>query len=238
MASINKLGNITARCPGCDGALSTFEYAPEGHELGRVIITVSERHDTIPIQFRLFRCAGCGIGGLGRIKMMNLNRGYPKGIWELLHFTPEVKERLQLPKAVPRGIVREFREAEVCAESGCYRASAAMFRSVLDKTLRANGYKTKELRDLKLQIDAAANDGVITKARQRRAHEEVRVFGNDVLHDEWHAIKEEDVEPAHLYTQRILEDLYDDRESVLAQLKSAGREADELKPKEPVTKTP
>jgi Domain of unknown function (DUF4145) len=102
-----------------------------------------------------------------------------------------------------------------------------MFRSVLDKTLRANGYKENERTNLKLQIDMAADDGVITEARKRRAHEEVRVLGNDVLHDEWHEIPAEDVEAARHYMQRILEDLYDDRESVLRLLRDAGRVPDE-----------
>lgn len=174
---------------------------------------------------------------LGKIRRMGQRQDYPSDIWVLLGFYPEVKERLKLPKQVPTGLVNEFREAERCAEAGCYRAAAAMFRSVLDKTMRANGYKTKTLRDLKAQIDAAAADGVITQARQRRAHEEVRVLGNDILHEEWRAIEEEDVQATHFYSQRILEDLYDDRESVLAQLKKAGRMADELKENEPETET-
>ena len=89
--------------------------------------------------------------------------------------------------------------------------------------MRANGYKTKDLKDLAKQIDAAATDGIITKARQRRAHEEIRVLGNDVLHDEWHEIPPEDVEAARHYCQRILEDFYDDRASVEQLLITAGR---------------
>lgn len=132
---------------------------------------------------------------------------------------------------MPTGIKREFREAEVCAENECYRAAAAMLRSVLDKTLRANGYNTRENKNLKQQIDAAAADGVITKARQKRAHEEVRVLGNDVLHDDWHEITEEDVDVSRQYLQRLLEDFYDDRPSVLALLKAANRTPDDAKPK-------
>ena len=104
-----------------------------------------------------------------------------------------------------------------------------MFRSVLDKTLRANGYKEKRGTNLEQQIDMAAADGVITEARKKRAHEEVRVLGNDVLHDEWHEIPAQDVEAARHYMQRILEDLYDDRESVLGLLRAAKRVADEDK---------
>ena len=167
----------------------------------------------------------------GIIKMMDVHGSYPQDIWELLDFYPEAKQRLPLPKEVPVGIKREFREAEICSESRCYRAAAAMLRSVLDKTLRANGYNPRENKNLKQQIDAAAADGVITKARQKRAHDEVRVLGNDVLHDDWHEIEEDDVEVSRLYLQRLLEDFYDDRPSVLALLTTAGRSPEELKPK-------
>ncbi len=123
----------------------------------------------------------------------------------------------------------------MCVEHDCYRAGAALFRSVLDKTMRANGYKTKEAKNLRDQIDEAAADGVITAARQRRAHEEVRVLGNDVLHDDWHQISLEDVEAAHHYVQRILEDVYDDRDSVLKLLRNAARVPEEDKERGPST---
>lgn len=225
MASINSQGNVIARCPGCDGAKSTFEYLVDGQELGSTtrVYQSSPSDDPVTVRFQIFRCAGCGRGAMGTIKMMNLGRGYPRDVWELLDFYPEAKERLPLPKMVPVGIVNEFREAEMCAEAKCPRAAAALFRSVLDKTLRANGYKTAERQSLKAQIDDAAKDGVITAARQKRAHEEVRVLGNDVLHDEWAPVNPEDVEAAHKYSQRVLEDFYDDRESVEKLLTAAGR---------------
>jgi hypothetical protein len=49
------------------------------------------------------------------------------------------------------------------------------------------------------------------------------VLGNDVLHDEWRAVTEDEFEQAHHYAQRILEDFYDDRTSVEALLISKGR---------------
>jgi hypothetical protein len=98
--------------------------------------------------------------------------------------------------------------------------------------LRANGYKTNKGETLAAQIDEAAKDGVITASRQRKAHEEIRVLGNDVLHDEWHEIPKEDVEAARHYCQRILEDFYDDRESVIKLLRGASRVPDEDKKKE------
>jgi hypothetical protein len=154
---------------------------------------------------------------------------YPRHVAELISFYPEAKERLPLPEAVPEGIQKEFREAELCLETGCCRAAAALFRSALDKTLLANGYKTGRS-NLKTRIDEAAKDGVITAARKKRAHEDIRVLGNDILHDEWRVLTEQDVEPAHHYIQRILEDLYDDRESVLKELIAAGRTPDDANP--------
>ncbi|ANH72229.1 hypothetical protein ACS15_1460 [Ralstonia insidiosa] len=53
------------------------------------------------------------------------------------------------------------------------------------------------------------------------------MLGNDVLHEEWREIPEVDVEAARQYAQRILEDFYDDRESVLALVRSKGRVPDE-----------
>lgn len=233
MAKINKLGNITASCPGCNGSTSTFEYIHQGKELGFTVVKVRKPYarfdEEVDAQFRLYRCAGCGMGGLGYVKMREQGAKYPTDIYELIWFMPEARQRLPLPKTVPEGIRNEFREGEKCMEHGMLRAAAGMFRSVLDKTLRANGYRTNKGESLAAQIDESAKDGVITAARQRRAHEEIRVLGNDVLHDEWHEIPEEDVEAAHHYCQRILEDFYDDRDSVLRLLRDAGRVPDEDK---------
>jgi hypothetical protein len=148
---------------------------------------------------------------------------YPGQKRQIVAFAWDAVERLGLPASVPEGIVSEFREGERCLEAACYRAAAGMFRSVLDKTLRANGYKEKRGTTLEQQIDAAALDGVITASRQKRAHEEIRVLGNDVLHDAWKKVAEEDVLAARQYAQRILEDFYDDRDSLLKLLAEKGR---------------
>jgi len=127
---------------------------------------------------------------------------------------------LDIPISVPEGIRNEFAEAELCASVQAWRAASALLRSTLEKTLRANGYKKGTLRD---RIDEAAMDGVITEARKKRAHEDIRVLGNDVLHDEWREVEGNEFNSAHRYAQRILEDLYDDRASVEALLKAKGR---------------
>lgn len=144
----------------------------------------------------------------------------------ILNFYPLTIETAILPPEVPEDITKEFREAETCAAFGANRAATALFRSVLEKALKANGY-TKEndsrLTDLYKRIDAATADGVITQARQKRAHEDIRSLGNDVLHDNWRQISSEEVQAAHKYMQRILEDLYDDRKTVEAILISKKR---------------
>jgi hypothetical protein len=181
------------------------------------------------VVFILCRCCGCGSGAIAAVEMKAVSTAvYPTGAEKILWFYPEAKERLPLPASVPEGIKNEFREAEKCIEADCPRAAAGMFRSVLDKTMRANGYKG--VGNLQQQIEAAASDGVITESRKKRAHEDIRVLGNDVLHDEWQPVEVEQVEPAHHYAQRILEDLYDDRSTTLNLLRSKGRKPDEDKP--------
>jgi hypothetical protein len=49
------------------------------------------------------------------------------------------------------------------------------------------------------------------------------VFTQIGLHDDWIEITIQDVEAARHYCQRILEDFYDDRASVLELLREAGR---------------
>ena len=116
------------------------------------------------------------MGGLGVIKLTGYCK-YPKDIRKLLSFHPEAKEKLKLPDGVPEGIVNEFREAEACLENDCFRAAAALFRSVLDKTLRDNGYKPPDKYvNLEKQIDAACQDGLITSARRKKAHKTIWVF--------------------------------------------------------------
>jgi hypothetical protein len=222
--------------------VSTFEWsfnAPTGFpgvanqppRYGRVVQKHFESGgawcDTL---YLLLRCAGCGRGGLAVVNMQRMQaaESYPHFIGNLVSFHPEARERFKLPDAVPEGIRKEFREAEQCMEAECYRAAAGLFRSVLDKTMRANGYKTRGV-DLYNQIEAAAGDGVITEARKRRAHDDIRVLGNDVLHDDWEPIPPEAVEAAHHYAQRILEDFYDDRPTTLALLRAKGRAPDEDK---------
>jgi hypothetical protein len=138
----------------------------------------------------------------------------------LIDFFPRTIGSLSMPSDVPTDIKTEFQESELAGSVGAWRAASAMLRSTLEKTLKANGF-TKG--NLATKIDEAAADDVITEARAKRAHDDIRVLGNDVLHDAWRVVTQEEFDLAHKYTQRILEDLYDDRVSVEALLTAKSR---------------
>ena len=200
--------SVSVHCPDCQ-AITSFDQKttvavdgphPYGGQTYRRVVYV------------LSQSARCGRGGLATVPD---NGNIQTAVLE--SFFPISINTAPLPKAVPPDIQAEFQEAELCAAFGANRAASALFRSVLEKTLKANGYiKTNDpsLRDLQKRIDGAAADGVITDARRKRAHDDVRSLGNDVLHDDWREVTEDEVENAHRYTHRILEDLYDDRATV------------------------
>ncbi len=94
-----------------------------------------------------------------------------------------------------------------------------MLRSSLEKVLKKNGYTTSNLAS---KINKVCEDGIITSARKNKAHSDIRVMGNNILHDEWKSVDYDEYKVAHHYTQRILEDFYDDREEVEGILKEKG----------------
>lgn len=209
---------VSARCPTCE-AVTTFEPRQQ--------VGVGEPHSLngrsyTRVLYQLCQCAGCQRGGVATIFDFGKN---PTGA-HLEDFYPFSLDFSPLPSSVPMEIKTEFREAEKCQGIGLNRAASALYRSVLEKTLKANGYtkgNDPSLRDMQKRIDAAAADGVITQARQRKAHDDIRALGNDVLHDDWRTVADDEVEDAHKYMQRILEDLYDDRQTVEAILIAKGR---------------
>jgi len=201
--------------------LTTFEMRSNATgEYGAIVRRIPEYFSRIGRTrqvFVLLRCAGCGRGGLATI----IDDGAQMN-GDLVDFYPLQVEIAKLPSGVPDGVVREDREAEQCASVGAWRAASALLRSALEKALVANGY-TKTMGNLKARIDVAADDGAITAARSRRAHDDVRSLGNDVLHDDWRPVDQDEYETAHHYVLRVLEDLYDDRETVERLLVERGR---------------
>lgn len=230
---------VLAHCPDCDADTSFDQKGFSNTSLGTTI--VDQRHvynggNYSRILWHALRCSVCSRGAVAKIH----DNGNSQGA-VLEDFIPRAIEKAALPARVPDDIVKEFREAELDAAHSAYRSASAMLRSTLEKTLIKNGYEEVEIRDklgqvvtdsqgnpkksnkLIARIDAAAWDKVITETRQKRAHENIRVLGNDVLHEDWREVKEEEFNEAHKYAQRILEDFYDDRATVVAQLKAQGR---------------
>lgn len=209
--------NVSAQCPDCGVVTAWLQahqivvngsHAYKGQNYPRVIYTFCT-------------CARCGRAGLS-ITPDNGNANAAV----LEAFFPAAPSAAPLPPSVPAEVKAEFREAEFCAAFGANRAASALFRSVLEKTLKANGYvkgNDSTLTDLQKRIDAAAADGVITEARRKRAHDEIRSLGNDVLHDDWREVADGEVADSHHYMQRVLEDLYDDRPAVEKILVAKGK---------------
>jgi hypothetical protein len=168
------------------------------------------------IMYQLMMCGGCGQGGLAV-----LLRGTHGNFFVLEDFYPGSIAMCVIPKGVPTEIEAELREAERCASIGAYRAGTALLRSALEKALKLNGYTSQA--NLKQRIDAAHADEIITAARKERAQQNIRVLGNDILHDAWREVKSDEYEAAHDYTQRILEDFYDHRAEVEKILKAQSR---------------
>lgn len=219
MEPIFENGNVRAFCPDCE-AITNFEYQASGKEFGSILIDKAHYYKTIRYArmiYKLLRCAGCNRGGIAKIHIFDRYL-HPDNVLE--DFFPFSIEKVPIPKNVPEDIEKEFREAEVCASVKSFRAASAMLRSTLEKTLKHNGYTEGNLKE---KIDSACGDGIITAARKQRAHEDVRVLGNDILHDEWREVTDIECEKAHHYAQRILEDFYDDRPSVENLLKVVNR---------------
>lgn len=219
MKPIFENGNVKAFCPDCE-ARTSFEYQTSGREFGTILINIKHDYKNRTysgIIYKLLRCASCYRGGIAKIHVF---QEYIHHLTVLEDFFPFSIEKVSVPKDVPKDIEKEFREAEICASLKAFRAASAMLRSTLEKVLKSNGYTEGNLKE---KIDSACGDGIITAARKQRAHEDVRVLGNDVLHDEWRKVIDTEYDDAHHYAQRILEDFYDDRPSVEKLLEAANR---------------
>lgn len=208
--------SVSALCEQC-GAFTVYNHID--HSSGREFGATQRDEPSPPgvkliTVWHLVRCSSCGRGGIAE----HLHRaGLPP---VLTRFLPRTTARGALPSNVPEGIQSEYREAESCASVEAWRAASALLRSTLEKALKANGYIKGSLAD---KIYKAADDGVITAARKQRAHDDVRVLGNEVVHDDWRKVAEDEVFASLHYVQRVLEDLYDDRPSVESILRAKGR---------------
>jgi len=212
-----KNGLIKCICPDCN-AIANFDYKDSSREFGYVSISRQHQYNGqnfSRIVYNLLSCTGCGRGGVAKI---HCNNNTQEG--EVEDFYPVGIDKAKVPNNTPNEILAELNEAELCASVQAWRAGSAMLRSVLEKVLTQNGYAEKRLID---KIDAANIDVIITDSRTKKAHNEIRVLGNDILHDEWKEVKEEGFSVAYHYCQRIIEDFYDDRRTVENILKAKSR---------------
>lgn len=208
---------VIAWCDRCNSQ-SSYQGRDANREYGYTDWSYRPEPDGpgIHIMYRLFRCPGCGRGAVAEIES-----SVPQaGSGAVVAFHPISIRTAALPTTTPTDIEAEFREAERCAAAGAFRGGTAMLRSALEKTLKANGYTSGTLEK---KIDQAAADGAITAARKQRAHDNVRVLGNEVVHDAWRPVTEEEFSEAHGYTQRVVEDFYEHRAEVEAVLRAAKR---------------
>lgn len=210
--------SVSAYCPRCR-ATAIFDSRQQlGHPLGMIVNPepqVGLRRVNGREVWVLLKCCGCSRGALAEFR----DSGNAASA-DLATFHPLALPAAALPAKTDPGVVNEYREAERCASAGAWRGASALIRSALEKALKANGYTQGMLAK---KIDDAAADGVITSSRRPRAHDDVRVLGNEIVHDEWRAVDEAEVEAALRYTQRVLEDLYDDRAEVEKILRAKGR---------------
>jgi hypothetical protein len=228
MAEINEYnGSIIARCGSskCNGAKTGFDWKENAKQIGYT--DVISKYDSYnrcykTVQSRIYKCASCGFGSVAQIAFSHKNKDdFPGFNIEIIEFSNEAIEKLPIPKFTPNDIYNEFREAENCFEEKCNRAALALFRSVIEKVLNQHGYDNKIKKGEKTlkpsladKIDLAKQEGIISLALCKRAHEKIRVVGNDILHDEWREVLDQEVEETREYCQRVLEAFYDDIETV------------------------
>lgn len=208
---------VRAMCDRCRAPV-TFEPGYGGSWWGAHGPHYSEGTTRLPYTiWRLLKCSVCNRGAI--VELGGIRDGEREML--LVSFLPIAIQSLALPGETPEAIRQEFLEAERCAAAGAFRGASAMLRSALEKTLRANGYTAGSLAK---KIDDAAGDGTITRARMQRAHDEVRVLGNEVVHDPWRPVDHAEFDLAHFYTQRVIEDFYEHRDEVLKVLAEAKRQ--------------
>jgi hypothetical protein len=223
-------GSATAQCPTCKG-VTLFHHKDKSHEFGSIDRAItdpewlaaeeekSRRDENYQRRGRevsyLVKCAGCGRAGLAVV----YGGARPAEDGELHDFWPRVFRQMIVPSDVPASVRREFREAEMCASVKAYRGGVTLLRSTLEKALTDSGYSGL----LHSMIDDAFTDGLISESRKNQADDRLRGLQNDIVHDAWFDVSPADFEDARTYTVWILNDLYEDRPTVEAQLKAKNR---------------
>jgi hypothetical protein len=136
---------VLALCPDC-GATTSFDVNGFSNtSLGVLNINVPHTYEGANygrVLWQFFRCNVCSRGAVAKIHESGNTQTAV-----LEDFLPQAIEKASLPPAVAEDIVSEFRESEIDAAHGAYRSASAMMRSVLEKTLKKNGYKQVEIED-------------------------------------------------------------------------------------------
>ena len=128
-------------------------------------------------------------------------------------FYPRALANARSPLACQMAFKSEYREAELCASIEAWRAASALLRSSLEKG--SKGQRVREgLSSSRPRLISLAMG--LSPPPASKAHDDIRVLGNEVKNDEWREVTAEEVQLALHYVQRVLEDLYDDRPSVQA----------------------
>jgi uncharacterized protein DUF4145 len=131
-------------------------------------------------------------GASGEVKNL-----YPAGHHE---FDPKVQ--------IPDELRDDFREAGLCLDAGCFKASMVMSRRALQRVLKAQGCGQRNLVDA---IAAAMKQDVLRKAFHPFA-EEVREYGNLSAHpddDQLDNATKESAEHVMEFLRLIVEEFYE-----------------------------
>jgi hypothetical protein len=123
--------SVSAYCPSC-------EVVTHFKAFSQVLVTGAHPFagsTYARVLYSTLQCSNCNRAALATVPD---NGNIATAMLE--SFFPISGEAATLPAGVPPEIKAEFREAESCAAFGANRAASARFRSVLEKTLKLNGY--------------------------------------------------------------------------------------------------
>ena len=128
-----------------------------------------QAHDPQGTQWQVQRCQSCGLLILLVLDTVNAgegNRTWPAGSYEL-------DEALTIEPALRD----DYREAGLCSDAGCYKASLVMSRRALQRVLKEQGCTQRNLGGNDGAIAHAIKTGILRKALHAIA-EEIRQYGN------------------------------------------------------------
>jgi hypothetical protein len=160
-------------------------------------------------------CGSCSNGGVANVygngtRQSPLNHPFElslsdknKTSFSVIDFYPEVKTH-DVPQYLPESVAKKFREGCEIIEASP-DAAVGMFRKALELGLKDLSPDIEAWK-LEKRIDAMANKGLLTADLKDWAHE-LRLDGNDALHEAAEMTKEQAAETREL-TRYVLTYLY------------------------------